>query len=182
MNALHCTIASMLALLIPVATAGATVEQQQTPGAQPATAFETGQDPLQQIPHTLKALDAAKAGEYGKLRSEDQQRLNAADRDIQALTQGDRDLHTLNEQERTRLFNAQETIMAIVSGLKRSQLVCSYRQNVGTRFRTKQCVTRDMAEAQRRAARDAAASIQNHSCFEGEPGGCGNPLPTGAVP
>lgn len=173
-------IAPMLTLLIAAAAGTATANTSSVDELE--TSAATSKDPLQQIPHTLKALDAAKAGEYGKLRSEDQQRLNAADRDIQALTQGDRDLHTLNEQERTRLFNAQETIMAIVSGLKRSQLVCSYRQNVGTRFRTKQCVTRDMAEAQRRAARDAAASIQNHSCFEGEPGGCGNPLPTGAVP
>jgi hypothetical protein len=148
-------------LLIAAGTAmayGTSVDQLETSTA-------TSKDPIQQIPHTLKALDAAKAGEYGKLRSEDRHRLNAADREIQSVTQGNRDLHALNEQERTRLFNAQETTMAIVSGLKGSQLVCTYRQNVGTRFRTKQCVTRDMAEAQRRASKDAAHSMQNTMCY-----------------
>lgn len=167
----HRPIAPMLTLLIAtvagVAMAhGSSVDQVET--------IASAKDPIQQIPHTLKALADAKAGEYGKLRSEDRQRLEAADRDIQAMTAGDRDLNTLDEQERTRLFNAQETVMAVVSGLKRSQLVCSYRQNAGTRFRTKTCLTRDMAEAQQRAARESTHEIQKLMCTPGEGNACGN--------
>lgn len=166
MNTCYRMIAPVLALLIPVAAAVA-----QDASDPPAAPTMTIKDPVQQIPHTLKALESAKAGEYGKLRSDNKHRLDAADREIQSLMQGNSDLHTLDERERTRLFNAQETILTIVSDLKRSQLVCTYRQNVGTRFRTKHCVTRDMAEAQRRAAQDATHALQNPMCVPGE----GNP-------
>ncbi len=159
-----------LALLSSLFAVGVTCAQEVAEG-QSAAPVAAGQDPMQQIPATLKALEAAQAGEYGKLRRDDKRRLDAADREIQVLLQDNSDLHTLDEQERVRLFNAQETIMGIVSGLKRSQLVCTYRQNVGTRFRTKHCVTRDIAEAQKRAAKDSTHTAQNPMCSPGE----GNP-------
>lgn len=166
MNVLCPRSALLLALLIPLATSASTSPQNDSTN-------QASQDPLQQIPHTLKSLEEAKAGKYGKLRSEDKHRLNDADEEIQALTAGNRDLRTLNEQERTRLFNAQETIMAIVGGMKNGQLVCTYRQNAGTRFKTKQCVTRDIAEAQRKAGRDATRTIQDTICYAGEGMKCG---------
>lgn len=159
-----------LALVAFLFAAGATCAQEGPEGqaAAPATA---GKDPMQQIPETLKALEAAKEGEYGKLRRDDKRRLEAADREIQSLLRDNGNLSALDEQERVRLFNAQESIMAIVSGLKRSQLICTYRQNIGTRFRTKHCVTRDIAEAQKRAAKDSTHTAQNPMCVPGE----GNP-------
>lgn len=161
-------ISAIPALLISIAVGQAAAQDDS--GVQPAP-VAAATDPMQQIPQTLKALEEAKAGKYGKLRSDDKHRLAAADREIQSLLQGNRDLSTLDEQERTRLFNAQETILAIVSGLNRSQLVCTYRQNVGTRLRTKHCTTRDMAEAQKRAAKDATHALQSSMCVPGE----GNP-------
>lgn len=132
----------------------------------------TATDPMEQIPHTLKALEEAKAGKYGKMRAEDSQLLAKADRDIYELMQRHDDLHQLDAQEKTRLFNAQETIMGIVSGLKRTQLVCTYRQNAGTRFKTKHCVTRDMADTTRRGAKDAVHDMQNRMCVPGEGNSC----------
>lgn len=129
-------------------------------------------DPMQQIPATLKALEDAKAGEYGKLRADDQQQLDAADREIRLLTSEHDDLSNLDQQERMRLFNAQETIMAIVSGLKRNQLVCTYRANSGTRFKTKHCMTREMADAMKKAAKDTTHNVQNPMCVPGEGNSC----------
>ena len=171
------TLPLLAALLLAASAANASIQTSPAAGQQAdAVALEPGNS-VAQIPNTLEALEQAKAGEYGKLRTEDRRSLEAADREIAALTAGDRDLRTLDEQEKTRLFNAQETIMGIVGNMKRSQLVCTYRQNVGTRFRTRQCVTRDMAEAQRRASREATRTIQGTGCFEGEGAGglCGNP-------
>jgi hypothetical protein len=119
---------------------------------------------MQQIPHTLKALEEAKAGKYGTLRADDRRLLTRADREISLLVQRHDDLHQLDAQEKIRLFNAQETIMAIVSGLKRGQLVCSYKQEIGTRFKTRQCVTREMAEGAKRGARDTTEKAQNPLC------------------
>ncbi len=167
MNVPTRAAACALALLISPFVAGAACAQ----GAPEGRSAAAGKHPMQQIPHTLEALAAAKAGEYGRLRSEDKHRLEAADREIQALMRDNPDLNTLDEQERTRLFNAQETALAIVSRLKRSQLVCTYRQNIGTRLRTKHCVTRDMAEAEQRAAKEALHIVQKQACVPGE----GNP-------
>lgn len=131
-------------------------------------------EPAQQIPETLKALEHAKAGKYGELTSRDRRRLETAEREIQTLMQRHPDLGTLTEPERVQMFNAQEAIIAIVDGLKRSQLVCTYKQEPGTRFKTKHCMTRDMAEAARRAARESTRTAQRDMCVPGE----GNPCQT----
>lgn len=163
-------VASALALA-GTAPAVAQTAAPETATADAATA-EAATDPMEQIPHTLKALEEAKAGKYGKMRAEDSQLLAKADRDIYELMQRHDDLHQLDAQEKTRLFNAQETIMGIVSGLKRTQLVCTYRQNAGTRFKTKHCVTRDMADTTRRGAKDAVHDMQNRMCVPGEGNSC----------
>jgi hypothetical protein len=129
-------------------------------------------DPVGQIPATLMALEKAKAGDYGKLRAEDKQMLDSADREIAQLLAEHDDLNALDEQEKMRLFNAQESVMAIVSGLKRSQLVCTYRANAGTRFKTKHCITREMAEAVRKAGKDTTNNVQNPMCVPGEGSSC----------
>ena len=123
------------------------------------------------LPHTLNALEEAKAGKYGKLDRDDRRQLDLAEREIAALHVQDRDPDTLSADEKVRLFNAQESIMAVVTGLKKSQLVCTYRQNIGTRFRTKHCMTRDMAEAQKRAARESLRS-KDLMCVQGEGQDC----------
>jgi hypothetical protein len=163
-------VAGALALA-GTAPAVAQTAAPETVAADAATT-EAAADPMQQIPHTLKALEEAKAGKYGKMRAEDSQLLAKADRDIYELMQRHDDLHQLDAQEKTRLFNAQETIMGIVSGLKRTQLVCTYRQNAGTRFKTKHCVTRDMVDITKRGAKDAVHDMQNRMCVPGEGNSC----------
>lgn len=142
-----------------------------TQTADPATQAQTAEQDetaLEQIPQTLESLKAAKAGEYGKLDRETRQKLDSAERDITKVMRDNPDLRTLNDDNRMRLFNAQESVVAVVTGLKGSQLVCTYRQNIGTRFKTKQCVTRDMAEATKKNSRDAVHSMQNPMCVPGE--------------
>jgi hypothetical protein len=163
-------VASALALA-GVVPAGAQTVSPDTGTVDTATTGPAT-DPLEQIPHTLKALEEAKAGKYGKLRAADSQLLAKADRDIYELMQRHDDLHQLDAQEKTQLFNAQETIMGIVSGLKRSQLVCTYKQEPGTRFKTKHCVTRDMADTTKRGAKDAVHDMQNRMCVPGEGNSC----------
>jgi hypothetical protein len=165
----HLPLAALL-IGISFATVAATppavnAEQAQSQSTSP-------QNPAEQIPMTLQALEDAKAGEYGKLRAEDKQQLEAADREIKLLIGDHDDLAKLDEQERMRLFNAQETVMAVVSGLKRNQLVCTYRANSGTRFKTKHCMTREMADAMKKAAKDTTHSAQNPMCVPGEGNSC----------
>jgi hypothetical protein len=159
-------------LALAFASSGWAAPQDPAAGAEASVeTAEPAADPMQQIPHTLKALEDAKAGKYGKLKSDDRRRLETAERHIQALKQRNPDLRTLNEAERVQLFNSQEAIIAIVDGLRRSQLVCTYKQEPGTRFKTKHCMTRDMAEAVRRAARESTKTAQRDMCVPGE----GNP-------
>jgi hypothetical protein len=167
-NTHRLALIALFTLTCPALTAtAASVENAED---LPDQSIESGS--LQQIPATRKALEAAKAGEYGKLRAEDQQQLDAADREISLLTHKHDDLAKLDAQERMRLFNAQETVMAIVSGLKRNQLVCTYRANAGTRFKTKHCMTRDMADATRKSGRETTLGAQTLMCVPGEGSTC----------
>lgn len=164
-------LAATVGLLVIMPVANGWAFQDQASEAEAATAEPA--DPTLQIPHTLQALEEAKAGKYGRLKRDDRQRLDAAGRDIQALMQRNPDLSTLDPAERVQLLNSQEAIIAIVTGLKRSQLVCTYQQGTGTRFKTKQCMTRDMAEAAKRAAREATHTAQRDLCVPGEGNPCG---------
>jgi hypothetical protein len=153
--------AALGVLVAGVAAANTTEDPAAIPGQSlPATAT----DPVKQIPHTLKALEDAKAGKYGELRAEHRQALDKADRDIQRLTQGHQDLHELNAQEKIELFNAQETILGIVDKVKLTKLVCTYTAQAGTRFKKKHCMSREMAEASRRGAKDAVNDMQYRMC------------------
>jgi hypothetical protein len=152
--------------VVPSTSEAATTSEQ-------AAAQPKGQKtPAEQIPATLQALEAARAGKYGKLRADERQRLEAAGRQIELLVARHSDLADLDNQERIQLFNAQETVMGIVADKQRTELVCTYRAQAGTRFRAKHCVTRDLADAQRKAAKDNLRGMQNPLCPYGEGGGC----------
>jgi hypothetical protein len=157
-------------LALVLATSGWATQDPAASAETPVEATEPAADPVQRIPHTLKAVEEAKAGKYGKLKPDDRRRLETAERDIQALMQRSPDLGSLNEADRVQLFNSQEAIIAIVDGLKRTQLVCTYVEGTGTRFKTKHCVTRDMAEAAKRAARESTKTAQRDLCIPGAEG------------
>lgn len=168
---------TVLAAALGVLVAGvAAANTTEDPAAIPGQSLSaTATDPVKQIPHTLKALEDAKAGKYGELRADHKQALDKADRDIQRLIQGHQDLHELNAQEKVELFNAQETILGIVDKVKLTKLVCTYTAQAGTRFKKKHCVSREMAEATRRGAKDAVNDMQYRMC---DPAGS-NPCATG---
>lgn len=129
-------------------------------------------DPARQLPHTMQALKEARAGKYGKLKRRDEARLTSAEREIKALQARHPDLSTLDTADKVALFNAQEAILSVVTGLRRSELVCTYHERAGTRFKTKHCTTRDMADAARRAARESTATAQRDLCVPGETSTC----------
>jgi len=164
-------LAAIVGLLVIAPTANCRAQDQAAAAPVPGQQAQPA-DPIKQIPHTLKSLEEAKAGKYGKLKQHDRRRLEAADRDIQTLMQRNPDLSTLGDADRVRLINAQETIIGIVSGMKRSELVCTYKEGTGTRFRTKHCMSRDMADATRRAAREATNTAQRDLCVPGETSSC----------
>lgn len=158
------------ASLIPGTTVCAMA--QAIPAQSVATNPPPATDPVLQIPQTLKSLDEAKAGKYGELRRTDRQRLETAKREISALQAHSPDLTQLDAGEKVRLFNAQESILSIVTGLKSSEMVCTYTTRAGTRFKSKHCTTRDMADAARRAARESTDTAQRDLCVPGETSTC----------
>jgi Skp family chaperone for outer membrane proteins len=163
-------LAVALGLLVSSLAAANTTEERAAIAGQASPATTT--DPVKQIPHTLKALEDAKAGKYGELRTDHKLALDKADRDIQRLMQGHQDLNELSAQEKVELFNAQETVLGIVDKVKLTKLVCTYTAQAGTRFKKKHCMSREMAEATKRGARDAVHDMQNRNCFIGEGNSC----------
>ena len=159
-------LASLIGVLFSSVSLANTTEEPAQIAGQTASAAAT--DPIKQIPHTLQALEDAKAGKYGELRADHKQALDKADRDIQRLIQGHHDLHELSAQEKVELFNAQETILGIVDKVKLTKLVCTYTAQAGTRFKKKHCMSREMAEATKRGAKDAVHDMQNRMCVQGE--------------
>jgi hypothetical protein len=156
----NLALSALLAFVVPAL--GMAAAPAQNPGQAPTGISNPGS--LQQLPATRKALEEAKAGTYGKLRAEERLRLEAADREIGLLIADHNNLNELDAQERMRLFNAQETVMATVSRLRREEIVCTHRARAGTRFKTKHCMTREMADAIKRATREDLRASQNPMC------------------
>ena len=76
------TLPLLAGLLLAASAANASIQTSPAAGQQAdAVALEPGNS-VAQIPNTLEALEQAKAGEYGKLRTEDRRSLEAADREI----------------------------------------------------------------------------------------------------
>jgi hypothetical protein len=118
------------------------------------------------------AIDLAKKGTYGKLPKGAAAKLDEARDAIGKLLAGDRDPRTLEHDQRLALFNAHETIAAIVNNDDKSRVVCKREQHLGSRVATTECLTiAEREEIALRSSRDTA-DLQRTTCSPGETSRC----------
>ncbi len=99
-------------------------------------------------------LQQAKAGEHGKIRVDEMNRLIVAERTMAKLLRGRESALELDKNQRVELFNAQEVFTAVLGGMSGNDLVCERTQRTGSRLKSTTCKTRWMRDQERRAAQD----------------------------
>jgi hypothetical protein len=108
---------------------------------------------LSELDHTV-AL--AMEGDYGRIKGHDVDRMLAAHKTIKRLLDGHENARHLQPDERIALFNAQETIKAIVRNDEKNRKVCKRVSGTGTRLAKAECLTVAQREARAKAVRESA--------------------------
>jgi hypothetical protein len=169
------TLASLLFALACATPAFA----QQTPAEEPASGEKADAQVERIASDTEKYLDEldtaiglAKKGVYGKLPKGASAKLDESRDLIGKLLDGDRDPRSLEHDQRLALYNAHETIAAIVNNDDKSRVVCKREQHLGSRVATTECLT--IGEREELATRSSSetADLQRTTCSPGETSRC----------
>jgi hypothetical protein len=150
-------IASVLLILqASASTAWAIPSETDTAGAQ-ADAYvrniTSASSFLTEIEQTIElALD----GDYGRIKGADIDRMLAAHKTIKSLLDGHENARHLQPEQRIELYNAQETISAIVRNDEKNRKVCKRVSATGSRLTKAECMTVAQREARAKAVRESA--------------------------
>jgi hypothetical protein len=118
------------------------------------------------------AVELAKAGEYGKIKRRDLERLEESASQINTLLHGQQSALDLPLDERIELYNAQEAITSILRNDQKNRMVCRRVANTGTRIPTTECLTVAQREARAKGARASADKLPRPTCIPGQGAGC----------
>jgi hypothetical protein len=120
-----------------------------------------------------QTVQLARAGEYGKVKDEDMDRISVAAGHIENVLRDRKDDSGLSEEQRLELFNAQETISSILRDDEDSRIVCTREKGTGTRLTAKECMTVGQRKARAEQAREAASSLgRDLGCVRNQAGQC----------
>jgi hypothetical protein len=149
----------LLAFALACASASAPALSTSTPSedelAARADALVADLPPVEAYLRERSALlQQAKAGEHGRIRVDEMNRLVVAERTMAKLLRGRESALELDKNQRVELFNAQEVFTAVLGGTSGDDLVCERIQKTGSRLKTTICKTRWQRDQERRAAQD----------------------------
>ena len=122
-------------------------------------------DWLDEIDDTL-AL--ARDGTYGRLKRGSMIQAESARDKIAKLLEGHENAMELPPEERIELYNAQETIVAMIRSDDKGRMVCKKEIRLGSRMPTTECLTVAQREEKARGARDGANDTLRNVCVLGE--------------
>lgn len=117
------------------------------------------------------ALDLARRGEYGKIKSADMSTLSDSRDRMAALLDGRATARELLPDQRIELYNAQEAITAILRSDDKNRRVCKRVHSTGTRLAKAECLTVAEREQRARQARIDTADWQRQKCILGSANG-----------
>lgn len=110
--------------------------------------------------HDDVARRASTASEFKALSRTDREQLSEAQADIRTTLAGKQSMSELDDEEKVRVFNAHETVVAVVNKAADERMVCIRKKRIGSHRHELECRT----VAQRRAERE---SIRNASLTTG---------------
>jgi signal transduction histidine kinase len=120
-----------------------------------------------------QSIALAQAGDYGRIKAGDMDRVVAARNTIATLLEGRTRATELPPEQRIELYNAQELITSIIRNDEKNRKVCKRVQVAGSRVTKNECLTVAEREARARAAKDTAARLQRLDCVPGPGNPCG---------
>ena len=124
------------------------------------------------LDEVMTSVELAAEGEYGKLRRGDLRRLEDSRDTIVELLTGVSDARELRPEARIKLYNAQETITAILRNDDKNRLVCQKLTNTGSRVPKTECLTIAEREHRARSSRETASRMLRMDCSPGETSRC----------
>lgn len=124
---------------------------------------------------SIRAEVEARAGRYAELHPRTRDRLFGKQDEVARLLEGRGSVLDLPEVDRIRVFNALETISAIINGDENERMVCRRTKPVGTNRTTTVCKT--VGELREEASKvEGDTGRRTLQCSEATmgPGGCRN--------
>ena len=118
------------------------------------------------------AIEAARAGDYGRLKKGTLVRIEMARNRIGDLLAGHDSALELKPDERIELFNAQEMITAAIRSDDKNREVCKREMVTGSRLPKTECMTVAEREARRRNAQENTDKFLRNLCTVGEGNDC----------
>lgn len=115
-----------------------------------------------------ETLAMAREGTYGRLKKGSMVQAESARNKIARLLEGHENAMELQPEERIELYNAQETIVAMVRNDDKNRMVCKKEIRLGSRMPTTECLTVAQREEKARGARDGANDTLRNVCVPGE--------------
>lgn len=151
-----------LSILLAFAAATHAADPEEAARAEEATSkIRDAKDYLRDMRDTV---ELAKRGEYGKLKSQEREQLDASYRRMKELLDGHASPLELSLADRIDLFNAQESIVAIVDRHPKDTMICRRQKSTGTRIPSTECLTIAQREARALGAREAADRLPKRMC------------------
>jgi hypothetical protein len=120
-----------------------------------------------------RAIAMAKEGGYGKLERGSEARLAAAREEIGRILKDVSDPRTLPPDQRIALFNAHQTIEAVINKQDKDRVVCTRERKTGSRLGTTECLTVGEREERAKISQAMARDQQRMTCSPGETSSCG---------
>jgi hypothetical protein len=160
-------------LLLVAGAASAASKDTRDLSARANARAESGFNVERFIEETNTAVDLAAQGGYGPLRRGQMDRLEDSRNTIVRLLDGRSSAVELGPEARLELYNAQETITAILRNEDKDRVVCTKGSVTGTRLAKTECMTVAERELRARIARESADRFQRVDCIPGEASRCG---------
>lgn len=161
---LSCLLTLPLAAQARIAeeTETATLAQRADAEARKITDAEAFLDEIDET------LAMAREGTYGPLKKGSMVQAESARDKIARLLEGHENAMELQPDERIELYNAQETIVAMVRNEDKDRMVCKKEIRLGSRMPTTECLTVAQREEKARGARAGANDSLRNVCVPGE--------------
>lgn len=153
---MHTFRATLWALMILALGQSAAADAAAQPDAAGAPAGEAAA----LLAEVQTAVQMARKGDYGPLQKSQLRQLQQAEDEIEDLLAGRTQLEELSEQGRVALYNAQQTITAILRSDDKDRKICKREAVVGSRLSRNVCLTVAEREARAKAAKDAMVDMR----------------------
>ena len=124
------------------------------------------------ITQTDQWVHMASNGVYGPMKHGDLKRLEAARDTVYDLLNGHASPRELRSDELVALYNAQESITAILKKDDKNRMVCKREAKTGSRLWGTECMTVAEREARARIASENTGTQQRLGCSVGETSTC----------